>query len=118
MRPSFREAMFIDQFNREAIQVPCTDHMKRYLLERGLLSGTEFRKAVGIEPPQIFDALLEKARAYMDYEEREAANRAWDLRNHGSTSNPRQQDSDPPRRTSEKRRDDKPRDPREQRGPA
>ena len=33
--------------NREAIQVPCADLMKRYLLERGLLPGTEFRKAVG-----------------------------------------------------------------------
>ena len=50
------------------------DHMKRYLLERGLISGTEFRKFVGIEPPRTFDVLLEKARAYMDYEEREAAN--------------------------------------------
>ena len=42
---------FINRFNREAIQVPCMDHMKRYLLERGLLPDTEFRKVVGIEPP-------------------------------------------------------------------
>ncbi|CAI8594762.1 unnamed protein product [Vicia faba] len=79
---------FIDRFNREAIQVPCTDHMKRYLLEKGLFSGTKFRKAVGIEPPRTFDALLEKARAYMDYEEREATNIARDPRNRGSTSHP------------------------------
>ena len=62
--------------------------MKRYLLERGLLPGTKFRKVVSIEPPQTFDALLEKARAYVVYEEREAANRARDPRNRGSTSNP------------------------------
>ena len=61
--------------------------MKRYLLERGLLMGTKFRKAVGIEPPRTFDALLKKARAYMDYGEREAANRARDPRNRGSISN-------------------------------
>ncbi|CAI8591639.1 unnamed protein product [Vicia faba] len=91
--------------------------MKRYMLERGLLPGTEFRKAVGIEPPRTFDALLEKARAYMDYKERETANRARDPRNHGSSSSPRQ-DTAPPRRTGEKRRDDKPRDAREQRGPS
>ena len=86
---------FIDRFNQEAIQVPCTDHMKRYLLERGLIPGMKFRKAVGIEPPRKFDALLEKARAYMDYEEREAANRARDPRNRGSTSHSRQ-DTAPP----------------------
>ena len=107
---------FINRFNREAIQVPCADHMKRYLLERGLLPGTEFRKAVGIEPPATFDALLDKARAYMDYEEREAANRARDsrARNHGSSS---RQDP-PPRRTGEKRKEDRPREVREQRGPS
>ena len=86
---------FIDRFNWEAIQVPCTDHMKRYLLERGLLPDTEFIKAVGIEPPRTFDALLEKARAYIDYKERESANKARDPRNHRSTSNPRQ-DTTPP----------------------
>src|ERR1051325_85679 len=51
---SLRE--YIDRFNREAIQVPCEDQMKRYLLERGLLPGTDFRKAVGIEPPATFTA--------------------------------------------------------------
>ena len=80
---------FINRFKREAIQVPCANHIKRYLLERGLLPGTEFRKAVGIEPPRTFHALLEKARAYMDYEEREAANRARDPRTRGSNSNSR-----------------------------
>ena len=92
---------FINRFNREAIQVPCVDHMKRYLLERGLLPGTEFRKAVGIEPPRTFDALLEKAQAYMDYEEREAANRARAPRTCGSSSNPRQE-TVPPRRAGRK----------------
>ena len=65
----------------------------------------------------MFDALLEKARAYMDYEEREAANRARDPRTRGSNSNPRQE-AIPPRRTGEKRKDNKPLDIREQRGPS
>ena len=53
----------------------------------------------------------------MDYEEREAANRAQDPRTRGSNSNSRQE-APPPRRTGEKRKEDRPREVREQRGPS
>src|ERR1044072_6407839 len=99
----------------EAIQVPCEDQMKRYLLERGLLPGTDFRKSVGIEPPATFDALLDKAPAYITYEEKEAANRARDSRSRGSGNSTRHQDNPRPetgasRRPDEKRREERTRE--------
>ena len=66
--------------------------MKRYLLERGLLLSIEFIKNTDIESAQSFDALLEKAWAYMDYKENEAANRARDSRNRRQANASRQQD--------------------------
>ncbi|XP_058741193.1 uncharacterized protein LOC131613551 [Vicia villosa] len=64
---------YLDRFNKEAVQVQTTDHMKRYLLERGLLPGSDFKKAIKIEKVRTMDALLLKAQAYIAFEEGEAA---------------------------------------------
>ena len=102
---------YINRFNREAIQVLCADHMKRYLLERGFLMGTEFRKIVGIEPPRSFNALLKKARPYMDYEEKVTTNNARDSWNREPTNVSRHNDTGASLRTREKKREEKPCDP-------
>ncbi|MCI49111.1 hypothetical protein A2U01_0070354, partial [Trifolium medium] len=67
---------YIERFNKEAVQVKTTDKMKKYLLEYGLRPRSDFAKAVGIESPATLDVVLYKARAYIQYEERETANNA------------------------------------------
>ncbi|MCI00082.1 hypothetical protein A2U01_0021098, partial [Trifolium medium] len=47
--------------------------MKLYLLERGLRSGSDFKKAVGIERVSSLDDFLDKAQRYIQYEEKEMA---------------------------------------------
>lgn len=56
---------YLKRFNREAIQVPTADEMKRYLLEKGLLSGSNFKKAVGIEKTLSMDVVLLQAHVYI-----------------------------------------------------
>ena len=58
--------------------VSTTDAMKKYLLEQGLCPRIHFIKVVGIETPSTLDFLLLKAQAYIQYEEKEAANNAMD----------------------------------------
>ena len=55
--------------------------MKKYLLEHGLRPHRNFAKAVGIESPATLDSLLVKAQAYIQYEEKEAANNAKNSKN-------------------------------------
>lgn len=66
----------IDDFNREAIQVPTTNDMKRYILEKGLHGGSEFWKVIGIEPPKTLYEFLYKEQAYILYEGKKDANKA------------------------------------------
>ncbi|KAI5432587.1 hypothetical protein KIW84_020047 [Lathyrus oleraceus] len=47
-----------DPDDHEAVEVDTTEHMKKYLLERGLLPGSELSRAVGIEPPRTLNELL------------------------------------------------------------
>jgi hypothetical protein len=53
--------------------VATDDGMKKYLIERGLRRGSDFAKAIGIEPQATLEDLLHKAHAYIAYEEKEAA---------------------------------------------
>ncbi|XP_058767845.1 uncharacterized protein LOC131641557 [Vicia villosa] len=106
---------YLDRFNKEAVQVQTTDHMKRYLLERGLLPGSDFKKAIKIEKVRTMDALLLKDQAYIAYEEGEAAVKKSSRSNDAARSS--SQDYSLSRRGNEKRKDDRPRDTKEQRGP-
>ncbi|MCH99717.1 hypothetical protein A2U01_0020732, partial [Trifolium medium] len=63
---------YIERFSSEATQVTAEDSMKRYLLERGLRRPSELARSIGIEPPSSFNRLLERANAYIKYEEKEA----------------------------------------------
>ncbi|XP_058784380.1 uncharacterized protein LOC131659170 [Vicia villosa] len=107
---------YLDRFNKEAVQVQTTDYMKWYLLERGLLPGSDFKKAIKIEKVHTMNALLRKAQAFIAFEEGEAAAikasrgndavRSLNYENSGS------------RRGHEKRKDDRSHDAKERRGPA
>ena len=72
---------YIECFNKEVVQVPTTDNMKKYLLERGLRPHSDFTKAVGIETPATLNSLILKEQAYLHYKEKEAANNARESRN-------------------------------------
>jgi hypothetical protein len=61
---------YLERFNKEAVQVATDDGMKQYLIERGLHRGSDFAKAIGIEPQTTLEDLLYKAQAYIAYEER------------------------------------------------
>ena len=84
---------YIERFNKEAVQVSTTDGMKKYLLERGLRPRSDFSKAVGIETPATLDALLLKVQAYIQYEEKEAANTARDSRHQENAKSSKHDDS-------------------------
>ena len=107
---------YIERFNKEAVQVSTTDDMKKYLLERGLRPRSDFAKAVGIETPDALDAFLLRAQAYIQYEEKEAANSARDSRHQENARSLRHEDSSTSRRGGDKRRDDRPRESREHKG--
>ncbi|XP_058726960.1 uncharacterized protein LOC131598365 [Vicia villosa] len=64
---------YLDRFNKEVVQVQTTDYMKRYLLERRLLLGSEFKKAIKIEKMRSMNAILKRAQAFIAFEEGEAA---------------------------------------------
>jgi hypothetical protein len=64
---------YLERFNKEVVQVATDDGMKKYLIERGLRRGSDFAKAIGIEPQATLEDLLHKAQAYIAYEEKEAA---------------------------------------------
>ncbi|MCI66393.1 hypothetical protein A2U01_0087651, partial [Trifolium medium] len=53
---------YIERFTQAAVEVKTDDKMKLYLLERGLRSGSDFKKAVGIERVSSLDAFLDKAQ--------------------------------------------------------
>jgi hypothetical protein len=97
---------YLERFNKEAVQVATDDGMKQYLIERGLRRGSDFAKAIGIEPQTTLEALLHKAQAYIAYEEREAAI---------NVRNPRQETSSGHNRGSsrgggDRKNDERPRD--------
>lgn len=69
---------FINMFNKETIQVSTTNDMKKYLLEHDLCPCNDFIKDIGIETPSSLDAIHLKAHAYIQYEEKEAANTTLD----------------------------------------
>ena len=73
------------------MQVSMTDNMKKYLLEHGLHPRSDFAKAVGIEMPTTLDPLLLKSQAYIQYEEKEAANCARESR-HKENAKPSRND--------------------------
>lgn len=54
---------YLERFTQEAIQVRTNDYMKGYLLEKGLLLGSDFRKVVAIETPCSLDEFLLKAQS-------------------------------------------------------
>ncbi|XP_058730435.1 uncharacterized protein LOC131602338 [Vicia villosa] len=99
---------FLDRFNRKAVQVPTTEEMKLYLLDKELRPGSDFHKAVGIEKPRTLEELLIKAQAYITYEERA---------NPPRIEKSSRRDDTPPRRGGEKRREERSRDGKENRGP-
>ncbi|XP_058784255.1 uncharacterized protein LOC131659027 [Vicia villosa] len=89
--------------------------MKKFLLERGLRPCSDFAKAVGIETPVTLDEFFLKAQAYIQYEEKEAAHVVRNSRNKESGKNARQDES---RRGTDKKKEDKTRDPRDSKAPA
>ncbi|KAI5444955.1 hypothetical protein KIW84_013293 [Lathyrus oleraceus] len=107
-----------DPDDHEAVEVDTTEHMKKYLLERGLLPGSELSRAVGIEPPRTLNELLHKAQAYIRYEEKQVAHNARSGRNAGETEHSKREDTSISRRNGDKRREERPREVREGRGPA
>ncbi|KAI5442395.1 hypothetical protein KIW84_011461 [Lathyrus oleraceus] len=107
-----------DPDDHEAVEVDTTEHMKKYLLERGLLPGSELSRAVGIEPPRTLNELLHKAQAYIRYEEKQVAHNARSGRNAGETEHSKREDTSISRRNGDKRREERPRELREGRGPA
>ncbi|XP_058760264.1 uncharacterized protein LOC131633581 [Vicia villosa] len=107
---------YLDRFNKEAVQVETTDYMKRYLLERGLLPGSEFRKAIKIEKMRSMNAILKRAQAFISFEEGEAA-AVKASRGNGVTRSSSQDPSAAPR-ANDRKRDDRSRDTKERRGPA
>ncbi|XP_058776185.1 uncharacterized protein LOC131650496 [Vicia villosa] len=106
---------YLDRFNKEADQVQTTDYMKRYLLERGLLPESEFKKAIKIEKVHSMNAILKRAQAFIAFEEGEAAAIKASRGNDARSSS---QDYSISRRGHEKRKDDRSHDAKERRGPA
>ncbi|KAI5434108.1 hypothetical protein KIW84_021104 [Lathyrus oleraceus] len=78
----------------------------------------ELSRAVGIEPPRTLNELLHKAQAYIRYEEKQVAHNARSGRNAGETEHSKREDTSIPRRNGDKRREERPRELREGRGPA
>ena len=109
---------YIERFNKEAVQVSTTDDMKKYLLERGLRPHSDFAKTIGIETPATLDAFILKAQAYKQYGEKEAANSARDSRHQENARSSKHEDPSTSRRGGDKRRDDRPRESREHKGPS
>ncbi|XP_058756308.1 uncharacterized protein LOC131629545 [Vicia villosa] len=101
---------YIERFNKETVQVSTSTHMKKFLLERGLRPRSDFAKAVGIETPATLEEFFLKAQAYIQYEEKEAAHAVRNSRQEESSKNGRQDDS---RRGTDKKKDDKGRDPKD-----
>ncbi|XP_058764885.1 uncharacterized protein LOC131638342 [Vicia villosa] len=89
--------------------------MKKFLLERGLRPRSDFAKAVGIETPTTLDEFFLKAQAYIQYEEKEVAHAVRNSRHEESCKNARQDES---RRGTDKKKDDKTRDPKDYKAPA
>src|SRR3954469_13042920 len=107
---------YLDRFNKEVIQVQTTDYMKRYLVERGLLPGSDFKKAIKIEKVHTMNALLRKAQAFIAFEEGEAAAIKASRDNDAARSSNLNDSGS--RRGHDKRKDDRSRDTKERRGPA
>ncbi|XP_058757460.1 uncharacterized protein LOC131630724 [Vicia villosa] len=105
-----------DKFNKEAVQVQTTDYMKRYLLERGLLPGSDFKKAIKIEKVHTINALLHKDQAFIAFEEGEAAAIKASRGNDAARSS--NYENSGSRRGHEKRKDDRSHEAKERRGPA
>ncbi|KAI5402961.1 hypothetical protein KIW84_050529 [Lathyrus oleraceus] len=78
----------------------------------------ELSRAVGIEPPRTLNELLHKAQAYIRYEEKQVAHNARSGRNAGETEHSKREDTSISRRNGDKRREERPRELREGRGPA
>ncbi|XP_058758369.1 uncharacterized protein LOC131631595 [Vicia villosa] len=89
--------------------------MKKFLLERGLRPRSDFAKAVGIETPATLDEFFHKAQTYIQYQEKEAAHAVRNSRHEESSKNTRQDES---RRGTDKKKDDKTRDPKDYKAPA
>src|SRR4051812_7172057 len=102
-------------FNKEAVQVQTTDYMKRYLLERGLLPRSDFKKAIKIEKVHTMNALLRKAQAFIAFQEGEAAAIKASRGNDAARSS--NYENSGSRRGHEKRKDDRSHDAKERRGP-
>ncbi|XP_058767233.1 uncharacterized protein LOC131640882 [Vicia villosa] len=106
---------YMKRFNKEAVQVSTTAHMKKFLFERGPRPRSDFAKAVGIETPATLDEFFLKAQAYIQYEEKEAAHAARNSRQEENTKGARQDDS---RRGTDKKKEDKGQDPKDYKVPA
>ncbi|XP_058774979.1 uncharacterized protein LOC131649235 [Vicia villosa] len=106
---------YIERFNKEAVQVSTTAHMKKFLLKRGLRPRSDFAKDVGIETPATLDEFFLKAQAYIQYEEKEAAHAVCNSRQEENIKGARQDDS---RRRTDKKKEDNGRDPKDYKAPA
>src|SRR3954467_6898393 len=107
---------YLERFNKEAVQVQTADYMKRYLLERGLLPGSEFKKAIKIEKMRSMNAILKRAQAFISFEEGEAA--AVKASRGNPVARSSNQDLSVTPRADERKRDDRSRDMKDHRGPA
>ncbi|GAU38058.1 hypothetical protein TSUD_146160 [Trifolium subterraneum] len=67
------DELYIERFNKEAVEVDATDKMKLYLLEDGLREGTKFQEAVGIVEMATLDEFFELAQRYIKWEEKQKA---------------------------------------------
>lgn len=76
---------YIQRFNTEVVQVSTDDDIKKYLLEHRMHPCSDFTKVVGIETPASLDALILKAWAYIQYEDKESANNVRDSQNQENT---------------------------------
>ncbi|XP_058732729.1 uncharacterized protein LOC131604300 [Vicia villosa] len=102
--------VYIERFNKKAVQVSTTAHMKKFLLERGLRPRSDFAKAVGIETPATLDEFFLKAQAYIQYEEKEAAHAVRNSRQEETSKNGC--------RGTDKKKDDKGWDPKDYKSPS
>ncbi len=68
---------YVERFNKEAILVKkCSDEMKLYLLEQGLIEGSLFSVDIGVDKPKTLNEFLKRAQKFMNYEEKLMASKA------------------------------------------
>ncbi|KAI5430429.1 hypothetical protein KIW84_034855 [Lathyrus oleraceus] len=104
--------------DEEDLHCPLSRAIMEAPLPKGMEKPPNLAVAVGIEPPRTLNELLHKAQAYIRYEEKQVAHNARSGRNAGETEHSKREDTSISRRNGDKRREERPRELREGRGPA